>query len=64
MGMTNVEKGDRVRDKFKLPRPGDEAVHGVVEKVSPAFVFIRMDDGKERMVPRGTFVALFERVEG
>ncbi len=63
MGDSIVEKGDRVRDKFKLPRPGDEAVHGIVQKVSPAFIFVRMDDGLERMIPRGTFVALFERVD-
>lgn len=56
------EKGDRVRDKYKLPKPGGEAVEGVVEKVGD-IIEVRMDDGELRAVPHSTFVALFARVD-
>ena len=63
-----LERGDRVRDKFKRPKPGDEATQGVVEKVTrvfgePSMVYLRMDDGTLRPVPHDTFFALFERID-
>lgn len=59
-----MKKGDRVRDKFKLPRPGDESTTGTILKTTTIKVTIEMDSGsvheKIRIISRKQFEALYE----
>jgi hypothetical protein len=37
------KKGDRVKDKFKKPRPGDELVEGEVILVTDTYTVVKWD---------------------
>ena len=41
-------KGDRVRDKFKRPRPGDDSTEGTVTEVTATHVCVTWDTGIDR----------------
>lgn len=40
---TAFKKGDRVKDAFKRPKPGDECVTGTVVLVEPGNVRVKWD---------------------
>ncbi len=56
-----MKHGDRVRDKFKVPKPGDDCVTGRVlgDPDSRGIVVVEWDDGRKAEVP----VVLLEMIE-
>ena len=62
-----MKAGDRVRDKFKSPRPGDDSAFGVVVKVGRDTVTIQMDTGlpaeRARIIPKKQFDVIFVIVD-
>ena len=66
--MNRLEVGDKVKDKFKCPKPGDESQFGVVELIDGDSITIRMETHSPfetglRTMPLEQFRALFEEVE-
>ena len=60
----NCKVGDRVADKFKKPRVGDESNRGTVTRVDKhtKIVAIKMDTGFPQVteIPFGQFDAIFD----
>lgn len=59
-----MRKGDRVMNKYKIPRPGDESNLGTIKKINSTEVTVEMDtfdihDQKFRTMPRHQFDVLF-----
>ena len=62
--MSNAVMGRRVRDRYKIPRPGAECVTGKVILVAGDSVTVRMDDGTIKAMPRDAFDVMFTRAAG
>jgi hypothetical protein len=52
----------RVKDKMKVPKPGDDIVFGTLTQLDAEEFTILMDDGKIRSGPIAQLDALFEVV--
>ena len=57
--MKPFKKGDRVSDRFKVPRPGDECTTGTVLKCVRGVAEVKWDDGRSSNI----IEALLERTE-
>lgn len=52
------KKGQRVRDKFKLPKPGDESVTGVITSVKKDEITVTWDNRQVRVFDQKSAEAL------
>ena len=46
MSKPKYKRGDRVQDRFKLPKPGAECVTGEVKSVAGDYILVEWDDGR------------------
>ena len=59
----DLKVGDRVRDRFKLPKAGDECVTGTVSHIDTNGFQVTWDDGR-RSTLSNAGEATLEKLEG
>lgn len=58
--MSQFTQGCRVKDKMKIPRPGDDIVQGTVTQLTDEEFTVLMDDGRIVSGKRKALEAIYE----